>query len=287
MKEEEPNKKLSKKEQKKIQEMMNTPDHNFELQFKCHSCNRKQNVKPGLVWDYGTGKDFSFDNEIICKFCFSNNMHLTNNGRMEFMWKAMRVYSGNDIGILLVDDKVMVENKKMHFKKSYSHLLRRIKQKPNNSELYLRAGNIAKRENKYDEAIKHYEKSIELNAKLIAAYLNLVDLYEYRYKHYKIKDAKQTAIFYLDEMVEIFRTLKYDSTTIRNKDDIIQFMGEKSESLGVNYPDLVKVPMSPYKRDKVGRKLGRNELCHCGSGKKYKKCCLNKDLKETGKVMRI
>jgi|GEM_PF-1230013 len=24
-------------------------------------------------------------------------------------------------------------------------------------------------------------------------------------------------------------------------------------------------------------KLGRNELCHCGSGKKYKKCCLDRD----------
>ena len=23
--------------------------------------------------------------------------------------------------------------------------------------------------------------------------------------------------------------------------------------------------------------LGRNEPCHCGSGKKYKKCCLEKD----------
>lgn len=22
-------------------------------------------------------------------------------------------------------------------------------------------------------------------------------------------------------------------------------------------------------------KLGRNDPCHCGSGKKYKKCCLN------------
>ncbi|MBD3810221.1 MAG: SEC-C domain-containing protein, partial [Sulfuricurvum sp.] len=23
-------------------------------------------------------------------------------------------------------------------------------------------------------------------------------------------------------------------------------------------------------------KIGRNDLCPCGSGKKYKKCCLNK-----------
>ena len=26
---------------------------------------------------------------------------------------------------------------------------------------------------------------------------------------------------------------------------------------------------------KVEKKLGRNEPCHCGSGKKYKKCCIN------------
>jgi hypothetical protein len=25
--------------------------------------------------------------------------------------------------------------------------------------------------------------------------------------------------------------------------------------------------------------IGRNEPCHCGSGKKYKKCCLEKDIK--------
>jgi preprotein translocase subunit SecA len=31
------------------------------------------------------------------------------------------------------------------------------------------------------------------------------------------------------------------------------------------------------KRDESGRKLGRNDPCHCGSGKKYKKCCWDKD----------
>jgi len=24
-------------------------------------------------------------------------------------------------------------------------------------------------------------------------------------------------------------------------------------------------------------RIGRNDPCHCGSGKKYKKCCMNKD----------
>lgn len=27
----------------------------------------------------------------------------------------------------------------------------------------------------------------------------------------------------------------------------------------------------------VNSKLGRNQPCHCGSGKKYKRCCLEKD----------
>ena len=26
------------------------------------------------------------------------------------------------------------------------------------------------------------------------------------------------------------------------------------------------------------KKIGRNEPCPCGSGKKYKKCCINKEL---------
>lgn len=36
------------------------------------------------------------------------------------------------------------------------------------------------------------------------------------------------------------------------------------------------------KEESLKRKLGRNEPCHCGSGLKYKKCCLGNDIKETG-----
>lgn len=35
------------------------------------------------------------------------------------------------------------------------------------------------------------------------------------------------------------------------------------------------------------RKLGRNELCHCGSGKKYKKCCLGTDLEKYGNAIKV
>jgi hypothetical protein len=35
------------------------------------------------------------------------------------------------------------------------------------------------------------------------------------------------------------------------------------------------------------RKLGRNEPCHCGSGNKYKKCCLNSDVGKYGCAMKV
>jgi hypothetical protein len=37
----------------------------------------------------------------------------------------------------------------------------------------------------------------------------------------------------------------------------------------------VEWPLEPYRRE--GRKIGRNEPCPCGSGKKYKACCIEAD----------
>ena len=40
-------------------------------------------------------------------------------------------------------------------------------------------------------------------------------------------------------------------------------------------------------KKRVGKKIGRNDPCPCGSGKKYKKCCLERDQKEIDKDRKI
>jgi SWIM/SEC-C metal-binding protein len=35
----------------------------------------------------------------------------------------------------------------------------------------------------------------------------------------------------------------------------------------------LEILLNPTKTRRVEKKIGRNELCPCGSGKKYKKCC--------------
>ncbi len=39
-------------------------------------------------------------------------------------------------------------------------------------------------------------------------------------------------------------------------------------------PSIEKYRSSRHAQNPFGRKVGRNEPCPCGSGKKYKKCCL-------------
>jgi len=65
----------------------------------------------------------------------------------------------------------------------------------------------------------------------------------------------------------------------------IQMSGDLEEieiSMGVREKRSTPKPkrwigFSPIDEQELPGKLGRNDLCHCGSGKKYKKCCLKED----------
>lgn len=82
-------------------------------------------------------------------------------------------------------------------------------------------------------------------------------------------------------------------------DEIIFFSGKKE--FVINFKDVLKENdieyHEPVKISEIGKdieieqtkkkKLGRNESCHCGSGIKYKKCCLNEDIEKKGKPMKV
>jgi len=64
----------------------------------------------------------------------------------------------------------------------------------------------------------------------------------------------------------------------KTKEDLIAEMGREDDELDDDelepLPDFPIEPPAPIVR---GEKIGRNDPCPCGSGKKYKKCCLGKD----------
>jgi hypothetical protein len=71
----------------------------------------------------------------------------------------------------------------------------------------------------------------------------------------------------------------YDRTAV----DLREYIHPACTVCGVQLPDHLRPPkrrefsqlswMHEHPQRTVGRKIGRNEPCPCGSGKKYKKCC--------------
>lgn len=67
---------------------------------------------------------------------------------------------------------------------------------------------------------------------------------------------------------------------LRNKDDVSfshnryeSSHSENSNNSDSNYGTNILPAVDTFRRE--NGKVGRNDLCPCGSGKKYKKCCLH------------
>jgi len=256
--------KITNEDKEEFLERANEADEEFEANFLCNKCKERQNIRTGLIWcvDNRKENEYFFEYEIMCKKCHSHDIELTQEGKMEILGKQMRVLINKDKGVMPVGKKIMIEDKELPYNKAYEYILKRLEEEPENGEIYLRAANTAGKFNKYNEAIEFYEKSMQLNNKLIASYINLVEIYLNRYESYGIIDAGQKAIEYFVKLTELFNSHEYNMATIRNKAFIEDFLIEGAKRLGLN------VRM---------KKVGRNEPCPCGSGKKYKKCCLDKD----------
>jgi uncharacterized protein YecA (UPF0149 family) len=119
---------------------------------------------------------------------------------------------------------------------------------------------------------KDYKKGEEillkaLNIKNIddkmSIYERLLDLYEETGESAKYKDIQK-------------KLEKINKFSINNNSIILN--GEKALEEG-NFQENVPYGFGLYsdtdQSDKVKKKIGRNDPCPCGSGKKYKKCCLN------------
>jgi len=90
-----------------------------------------------------------------------------------------------------------------------------------------------------------------------------------------------------DEFVDAIYSYEYDRETIYYIEDTIEEMSwwgafeqteaqkrEKEKRVKEIEKELAKEEQNKKKKPK---KVGRNDPCPCGSGKKYKKCCLKKD----------
>ncbi len=61
----------------------------------------------------------------------------------------------------------------------------------------------------------------------------------------------------------------------------VMFEGEKNGRVVPDFEQIAKTLEEPVKKPAKKLKVGRNDPCPCGSGKKYKFCCMNKEKKDS------
>lgn len=151
--------------------------------------------------------------------------------------------------------------------KEYRRLL---KKNPNDPGLHIGYGNILRRLGKLNEAELHYREAFRLEPKAVEALTQLGEIEEKRGNIHSARDFYAKALQGMSDVryfkipdVEQFK----DIVVEKHYDLEKRARGEAGTNL---IEDVIRV--EPQRK-----KAGRNDPCPCGSGKKYKKCCLAKD----------
>lgn len=101
----------------------------------------------------------------------------------------------------------------------------------------------------------------------IRAGLQLQDLVEYMKRELIIQD-EQTLNILLPRLIIMYNHTPQWFLKGHNSASLTQSSGGEELVTEITHPNLAQAVQSP--------EIGRNDPCYCGSGKKYKKCCINK-----------
>jgi uncharacterized protein YchJ len=112
----------------------------------------------------------------------------------------------------------------------------------------------------------------------IAAKIELIDNYEYHNREFKVLKSEYNGLYTL--IKDFIDDIRFKNNREKTLMKLFKEL-EKTDTFGLsNYLESDDEFMDfrpyeePYTNDEV--KVGRNDPCPCGSGRKYKKCCINK-----------
>jgi tetratricopeptide (TPR) repeat protein len=144
-----------------------------------------------------------------------------------------------------------------------------ITQAPEDPSLWFELGNIYVNLDHRAKAEQCFETLIELAPDAIEAYLMLAQMAIDRSDYPEARSQLQRGEAYL----EAPRLLMVDAVS---GNQLVAFYTDLAKRLAASEPDLSDLFAQVEQPVLRERKIGRNAPCPCGSGKKYKKCCLGK-----------
>jgi len=248
------------------------------VELKCRQCGKSYHYEVENIYMISGEKGKPrISDKIVCKNCRAVNQYeITAKGDLAITSQMILMTALTEKGKIRPEESPikfgksgLMDGRRMSFDDVLKYYKEEIKKSPNDPALRIGYGNVLMKTGREGEAILHYQEALRLDPLAVEAYCCLGEYegdkgnpsraYEYFKKasdhihtghYYRIKEPdqlKEAIIFNLEHFEEVLGK-------------------EREEIPGPASQEIIK-------KDKAGR----NDPCPCGSGKKYKRCCLGKD----------
>lgn len=253
-------------------------ERTVRVELKCRQCGKSYHYEVENIYMISGEKGKPrISDKIVCKNCRAVNQYeITAKGDLAITAQMILMTALAEKGKLRPDESPikfgesgLMDGRRMSFGSILKYYKEEIKKSPNDPALRIGYGNVLMKTGREMEAVLHYKEALRLDPLAVEAYCSLGEYegdkgnpsraYEY-FK--KASDHLHTGHYY-----RIKEPDQLKEAIVFNLEHFEGILGKEREKIpGPASQEIIK-------KDKVGR----NDPCPCGSGKKYKRCCLNKD----------
>lgn len=248
-----------------------------QVELKCCQCGKSYHYEIENIYVTGEKEEPRISDKIVCKNCRAINQYeVTTKGRLAIISQMILMTGLSEKGRLRPEESPikfaeagLMDGQRMSFDDVLKYYKKEVQKVPDDPALRVGYGNVLLKMGMEKEAIFQYQEALRLDPLAVEAYCSLGEYegdkgnFSQAYEYFKkAADRVHTGHYY--------RTKEIDQL----KEAIFLNLEHYEEGVGKEHEQVpVLSSQGLVKREKVGR----NDPCPCGSGKKYKKCCLNKD----------
>ena len=249
-----------------------------QVELRCRQCSKSYHYKvENIYFSRGDKGGPRIGDKIVCKNCKAINQYeITSKGQLAIASQMVLAGSLIDKGRFKMEEgpikfleEGLTDGRRMSFADVLKYYKKEASEVPKDPALRVGYGNVLMKAGREEEAVFQYREALRLDPLAVEAYYSLGE-YE------ADKGNASRAYDYFKKASERIHTGHYYRTKEIDqlKEAIILNLEHYEEMIGGREETISKPPSQDLiKREKVGR----NDPCPCGSGKKYKRCCLPKE----------
>jgi len=249
-----------------------------QVELKCRQCGKSYYYDIENIYAVsGEKEEPRIWDKIVCKNCRAINQYeITTKGRLAIISQLALMTGLSEKGKLRPEESPikfaeagLIDGRRMSFDDVLKYYKKGVQKAPNDPALRVGYGNVLMKVGREEEAVSQYQEALRLDPLAVEAYCSLGE-YE------ADKGNPSGACEYFKKATERIHTGHYYRTkeVDQLKEAAVLNLEHFEEIIGKGSQRMSSAPSQGIvKREKVGR----NDPCPCGSGKKYKKCCLLKD----------